>query len=257
MDIRVLLIDGLNVLRRVYEAQPDKGSSVSSDHSVDGSLGIIHKIRSAIEPTHLLWVFDGEPPTWRHDLYPQYKANRPPTPQGVKDAAIKLGLALSQSGLAHLRVANTEADDTIATIAHKLNSNNIDTVIASTDQGYCQLLTGQISLYNHVKREFRNAHWVKEHFSIPASLYTALIALAGSASDNIPGIPGVGIKTAANLLTKYGSIDALLDADEALPAKIRASMRAHGSELSRYLKLVTLRDDIQITLNLKEMRLDV
>ncbi|HEC12948.1 MAG TPA: hypothetical protein ENI80_06795 [Acidiferrobacteraceae bacterium] len=257
MDIRVLLIDGLNVLRRVYEAQPDKGSPASSDHSVDGSLGIIRKIRSAVEPTHLLWVFDGEPPTWRHDLYPQYKANRPPTPQGVKDAATKLGPALTRAGMAHLGVANTEADDAIATIARKLDINNIDTVIASTDQGYCQLLTKHINLYNHVKKEFRNDHWVNEHFKVPVNLYTALIALAGSASDNIHGIPGIGIKTAANLLIKYGSINAILDASETLPAKTRSALLSHGSELDRYLKLVTLRDDIQITLNLKEMRLDV
>ncbi|NOZ10708.1 MAG: hypothetical protein GXP09_06710 [Gammaproteobacteria bacterium] len=257
MDIRVLLIDGLNVLRRVYEAQPDKGSPASSNHSVDGSLGMTHKIRSVVEPTHLLWVFDGEPPTWRHKLYPQYKANRPPTPQGVKDAATSLGPALSQAGMAHLSVANIEADDTIATIVRKLDAQDIDTVIASTDQGYCQLLKNRIRLYNHVKREFRNGQWVKEHLHVPAKLYTALIALAGSASDNIPGMPGIGVKTAATLLTKYGSIDAILSASEELPAKTRDSLLLHGSELGRYLKLVTLRDDIQMTLNLKEMRLRI
>lgn len=252
--MKVLLIDALNLIRRIYEAIPVKTMETVVEGAATSALGAITRTITEVNPTHVLCVFDGGRPTWRHELYPDYKANRPPTPEAVVAAADCSRRKLTARGIATAWVPNVEADDVIASVAQGLGKRRVSTVILSTDQGYVQLLSEYVVIRHPVKREYRDVSWAREKYGVAPELFNQFVALTGSSSDNIRGVPGIGPKTAAPLLNEYGSIERLLAAYDRIPGKTGRAIGEHKNDLLLALKLLTLKNDIHVGANLKDMR---
>lgn len=255
MTPNVLLIDGLNVLRRIYEAQPQDAPEREA-HSAAGARGVIRRARQAVAPSHALCVFDGVPPTWRHALYPAYKAGRPPTPEAVRRAAAELADLLREDGLPSYTLEHTEADDVIATVARALAGRDIPVTLLSTDSGYSQLLGPRVRQLDPVHMTFRDAAWCRQRFGVDPPRFADYLALAGSASDHLPGAPGVGPKRAATLLGAHGDLEAVLEAAPRLGGRLGEALAAERERLLLYRRLATLRDDLALDLNLRALRLD-
>lgn len=249
---RVLLVDGLNVLRRAYEALP--GGTGRSAQAAAAAEAHIRRACQHLSPTHVLCAFDGDPPTWRHEIYAEYKSHRPPTPAGVREAADHLTTLLSGNGLACHRRPHTEADDVIATLARVLAGRGIETLILSSDQGYSQLLGGPVRQVHPGSGEVRDAAWCRRRFGVAPAQYPDFLALAGSPSDNLPGAPGIGPKRAAALLQQYGDLESVLAAASGLGGRLGAALAAHPERLRCYRRVTVLRDDLSLDLNLRDLR---
>jgi len=254
--MRLLLIDAPNVLRRVFEAQAGGDDTTVVEHSVSGSLSILQRCCRELDATHALTVFDGAGRSWRHELYPDYKANRPPTPTLVPPALSAFDRRLRDDGYATASVDRMEADDVIASVVRHLAQHAIETTIVSSDQGYAQLLGDHVTIYHHPTHALRDRAWLQQRLGVSPELYPVLQALAGNASDNYPGIPGIGPKRAAELLQHHGDAESLLQASTQPGAdRLLAKLSGHREQLRLYLQLATLRDDIQLGLNLQNLRL--
>jgi len=252
--MKVLLIDALNVIRRVYEALRDHDGAEALDSVVRGSMGSIKRAVSEVGPSHAICVFEGEGRTWRHERFPAYKANRPPTPEAVQRAVAQCREALDELGLAAVAVPQVEADDVIASIAAGLDRRGIDTVILSTDQDFLQLISEHVVVRHHVAKEYRDARWVEHKYGVPAHRYREVLAMMGDSANNIPGVPGIGPKKAAALLQQYDSIGTLLADAEKIKGKLGETIRAHADDLQLSLELVTLKNDVHVGLNLRDAK---
>jgi len=249
--MKVLLIDALNTIRRVYEAGQRGATPASPEQFINTALRSIRRAVRSVNPSHVVCVFDGSGPTWRHRLYPEYKATRVAPPAEFLQGCEKIRKTLTGSGIATLTRDNYEADDVIASLALRLQENKITTVIVSTDKDFSQLLSETITQYNHFKDEYRNPAWVEEHFGVQATQFTEALAFMGDKTDNIPGVPGIGPKTAAKLLKRFGSLEKIINVAYCLEGKYGAAIRKHLDDLQLSRDLVKLKTDLQLGLNLK------
>ena len=207
-------------------------------------------------PSHMVAVFDKGSKSFRNDLYADYKANRPPAPEDlipqfplVRDAADAFGLPVVEK-------ENFEADDIIATIARSAAADGARVVILSSDKDLMQLVDERISLLDPMKGKDISFEQVMEKFGVGPSRVIDVQALAGDSVDNVPGVPGIGIKTAAQLINDFGDLEQLLArADEIKQPKRRQSLIDHADAARISKKLVTLRDDVPLDLDAKDLEL--
>jgi DNA polymerase-1 len=218
---------------------------------------MILRIEREQKPTHLCVVYDAPGDNFRNELYDQYKAHRPPMPPELAD---QLGMArrvVDAFGLAQLEVAGYEADDIIATLAKVAGGAGMDVVICSSDKDLTQLCTddGSIAVLDTMKNRRIGPAEVREKFGVGPERVGDVLALMGDSIDNVPGVAGIGPKTAAELINKFGSLDALLAAAAAggVPGKRGAAIH-EARELVRVSReLVRLRDDASLPKPLKEL----
>ncbi len=211
MEPTLLLIDGYAIVFRAYyasahipiAAMPDVRAAVTFSR-------IITKLIKDIETTHRAIVFDTGGSTFREAIYSEYKANRGPAPEILCEQFPLIREIARATDIPTIEKSNYEADDIIATLATTAEQQNIKTIIASQDKDLYQLITDEVILYDPFKKIYLGQEKTKEKFGVEPKLIAELLALAGDASDNIPGIPGIGSKTAAKLLNKYGSLRSLL-----------------------------------------------
>jgi len=197
MEITFLLVDALNLIRRIYAAHPgDEGP----EHTKGALESTIHSLQRAIretEPTHAACIFDSHERSWRHDLLPTYKEGRAPMPDELKNSLDEFKSAFLEMGIISLTFPNIEADDIIATLAHKTSQKSGHAIILSTDKSFLQLLSENISVRDHFNKKDLDRRHVKDKFSVKPEQLIDLFALAGDTTNHIPGIPKVGLKTAA------------------------------------------------------------
>jgi len=251
--MRIALVDAVNVLRRVYEAMPDDSDVARS--AADTALRSIQRTLRTLHPSHAVVVFDGGGRGWRHAVYAQYKANRPPTPAAVREAIELLQQAASELDLATARLPGVEADDVIASITASLAPRGIGVVIVSTDRGFAQLVSSRVMLYDYAGSGFRDAGWVEQHFGVVPERVAELLALAGNPTDNLPGIAGIGPKTAARLLREHGSLQAVLAAATAIGGRTGERLQEQAESVQLWLRLARLRTDVSLGLTLSNARL--
>lgn len=244
----LLLIDGLNIVRRVYEAVPGDDSPAKADGAMASSWGSILRAIAETGPTHFLAAFDAGGPTWRHELYPQYKCGRKPMPQPLRDALPGLLARLNAAGLRTLTAPGVEADDTLSTLATKAIRRGFDVVVASTDKDMCRLIHDGVRVRDHFNSEWRDEAYVHAKYGIPSRLMGDLLALMGDETDGIPGIEGIGPKTAAKLLNEHGSLAGVLEAAFSDVAPIKGAV---GDKLRNQADLA------RMSFRLAAMRLDV
>ncbi len=252
--IRLLIIDGLNMVRRIYSALPViEDDAPDIQHFLNACENAFKHILELHQPSHAVCVFEHYATTWRHALYPPYKVNRKPQPEAMLASFSKLREILDKHNISWLDVEGYEADDIIASIVHTTHAHDCRNLILSTDHLMAQLLDDKTQLYDHFNHKPIDRSVILKRYGIRPDQLADYFALVGSNSVNVPGVPGVGAKTAAALLEEFDSCEALIEVAE-LPAKYAKKLEGMEHTIYLYRALFTLRWDCPIGGNLREWR---
>jgi len=246
---KLYIIDGHSHLYAAYYAirrlTSPKGEPTNATY---GMTSVVLKILREQAPDYLVAVFDPPGRTFREDIYEQYKANRPPMPDDLVVQVERIQEVLKTLGVTVLMVEGFEADDVIATLAEKARSADTEVVICSKDKDLEQLIDGKVKLYDSTREKFTDAEALKLEKGISHEQVIDVLALMGDNVDNVPGIPGVGPKTAVKLVQQYRTLDNMIAQKAELPQKVKKFLsdpdNVEKLKLSR--KLVTLRYDAPI-----------
>ena len=251
----VFLIDGSGFIFRAFHGLPPMSRKDGTPvNAVFGFTKMLMKLVKDTDADHIAVIFDRARKTFRNDIYPDYKANRPPPPDElipqfslVQDATAALNIpAISKDGF--------EADDIIATLAQEACERGAKVTIVSSDKDLMQLVNEQITMFDAMKNRIIGIEQVIEKFGVRPEKVIEVQALAGDSSDNVPGVAGIGIKTAAQLLNEYGDLETLLDrATEIKQPKRRESLINHAKIARISKKLVTLRNDVPLDQELSDL----
>ena len=259
-DSHLYLIDASAYIFRAYHALPPltRASDGAPVGAVSGFCNMLWKLLEDLKgperPTHFACIFDKSSYTFRNDMYPEYKANRSETPEDLKpqfplvrEAAIAFHThALEQEGY--------EADDLIATYARQAGAKGARVTIVSSDKDLMQLITDKIHMLDTMKNKDIAAPQVFEKFGVAPDKVIDIQALAGDSVDNVPGAPGIGVKTAALLINEYGDLDTLLErAGEIKQPKRRESLIDNADQIRMSRALVTLKDDVPVEVAVEDL----
>jgi DNA polymerase-1 len=248
----IYLIDGSGYIFRAYHALPPltraDGTMVNA---VYGFCAMLQKLlRDVIEgdnPTHLAVIFDAGAKTFRNDIYPQYKAQRPPTPEDLIPQFSLIREATKAFNVPSIELAGFEADDIIATYAREAREAGWTVTIVSSDKDLMQLVGPDVNLLDTMKDRRIGVAEVMEKFGVGPDKVVDVQSLSGDSADNIPGAPGIGPKGAAELINQYGNVENLLKhAHEIKQPKRRESLLENADKIRLSLKLVTLKDDVPL-----------
>jgi DNA polymerase-1 len=243
---RLVLIDGSSYLFRAFHALPPL---TAPDGAPTGALlGIVNMLRATLKenPDYTAFVLDASGPTFRDELYPEYKANRPPMPEDLRaqvDPMIRIVEAL---GFPLLRVAGVEADDVIGTLALQAQAAGIPVVISTSDKDFAQLVRPGITLNNTMTGSVMDEAGVVEKFGVRADQIVDFLALMGDTVDNVPGVDKCGPKTAAKWLAEYNDLDAVIAGAERIGGKIGENLRSALPRLPLNRQLVTIKTDVPL-----------
>jgi protein Xni len=252
MSIHLVIIDALNLIRRVHSAQPDPADIA---RTITTTTRTLHRILNESQPTHIIAVFDHhlQERGWRADILPEYKQNRKPMPEPLLKGLEAIQDAWWKVGIDSLLSDGDEADDLVATLAMKVASHGEKVTIVSTDKGYCQLLSPTLQIRDYFQHRWLDAPFIEKEFGVKPSQLADYWGLTGVSSSQVPGIPGVGPKAAKEILTQYEDIEQAYASDELAP-KYRKKFDEH-IESARKCKLISaLKTDIELGFNLQDLR---
>ncbi|EGU37367.1 DNA polymerase I [Vibrio ichthyoenteri ATCC 700023] len=224
-DNPLILIDGSSYLYRAFHAYP--GTMSNGDIPTNAVYGVVNMLRSMMRQfasDRIAVIFDAKGKTFRDDMYPEYKANRPPMPDDLRCQIEPLHNVIRAMGLPLISISGVEADDVIGTLAHQASQQGIPVLISTGDKDMAQLVDENVTLINTMTNVVLDREGVIEKFGIPPELIIDYLALMGDKVDNIPGVPGVGDKTATALLQGIGSMETLYqNLDDIAPLGFRGS----------------------------------
>lgn len=256
MKPHLLLIDALNLIRRIYAVDANQ-THHSEEHMLKASCArVAHackKLLQSTNATHAIAVFDGDK-SWRYHFYKQYKHSRAPMPDTLKNALHYFKQAIEQTGIVVFEPINDEADDIIATLADKAAKNKINSTIVSTDKGFLPFLNDYICVYDYFKKCYLDNNSIEQRFGIERSKLIDFWALAGDKTNDVPGVKGIGTKSAQLIVNTYENIDKAIE-DDALSSSIQKKLVEQKDMYVISKQLVTLRTDIQLGFSLKQLRL--
>ena len=242
-----VLVDGSSYLFRAYHAMP--GFSNSKGEPTGTVYGVINMIRRLLkdyEPEHIAVVFDAKGKTFRNDMYKEYKANRPPMPDDLRVQIEPIHEVIRAMGLPLICVSGVEADDVIGTLSEQAAEAGMDTVISTGDKDMAQLVNKHVSLVNTMTETSMDIEGVKEKFGVPPGRIIDYLALIGDTSDNVPGVPKVGPKTAVKWLDLYGSLDGVMQHADEIKGKVGENLREFMDKLPLSRELVTIKCDVEL-----------
>ncbi len=243
----LLLVDGSSYLYRAFHALPDlRNRQGEPTGAIFGVLNMLRRLLADYKPDYAACVFDARGPTFRDDLYPEYKAHRPPMPPDLAAQIAPLHQAIQALGWPLLNIEGVEADDVIGTLSRQAASTGLRTVISSGDKDLVQLLDGQTTLVNTLSNETLDAAGATEKYGIPPERFIDYLTLVGDAVDNVPGVAKVGPKTALKWLQQYETLDALLARSEDIPGVAGTNLRAVLGWLPQARRLLTIRCDVPL-----------
>ena len=255
---RLILVDGSSYLYRAFHALPSLSNS-KGQHTgaIYGVANMLRRLIKDYQPERMAVVFDAKGKTFRDDLYAAYKANRPPMPEELRGQVELLHQLVEAMGLPMLVIDGVEADDVIGTLARQATEAGMDTVISTGDKDMAQLVDEHVTLVNTMDGTTMDVAGVEEKFGIPPALIVDYLALVGDTSDNIPGVPKVGPKTAVKWLKQYGSLDGIMAHADEIKGKVGENLRASLAQLPLSRQLATIRRDVPLpggpeTLRLRE-----
>lgn len=251
--MNLLLIDAMNLIRRIYAAQ-SYGGAEAIEQTLLLSQNAILKDLEKVGATHVACVFDGKGPTWRHEMFAQYKADRKPMPEELAGALDMYMQRFKALGIASMVFDEYEADDVIATLAVKTSEKGGHVTIVSTDKGFMQIAGEHIRLYHHFDKRFLNEDDVQQQLGLQPHQLIDFLSLVGDTTNHVPGIAGIGPKTAGQLLDQFGDLDAILINSEHIKGKVGRSLQDSYRVALLARKLVTLKTDCQLELNLQDLR---
>ncbi|MEZ5916412.1 MAG: 5'-3' exonuclease H3TH domain-containing protein [Parvularculaceae bacterium] len=245
--IRLYLVDGSSYIFRAYHALPPltRKSDGLPVGAVSGYCNMLYKLLTDVtdehEPTHFAVIFDHSSKSFRNDLYKDYKANRPEPPEDLRPQFPLVRDATRAFNVPCIEMEGYEADDIIASYARAAEAAGGECVIISSDKDLMQLVSDRVSLYDTMKNKRIGHDEVVEKFGVPPEKVIDVQALAGDSVDNVPGVPGIGVKTAAQLIEEYGDVETLLErAGEIKQNKRRENLIEYADAARISLQLVTL-----------------
>ena len=253
---RLILVDGSGYIFRAFYALPpmsrEDGTPVNA---VFGFTSMLLKLSEDMEGENILVVFDAARTTFRNAIYKEYKANRSEPPEELVPQFDLIKKATTAIGLKSLEVENYEADDIIATYVKIAKKENIETLVISSDKDLMQLIQDGVSLYDPMKNIKIGPEAVLEKFGVSPDKVIDVQALAGDSSDNVPGVPGIGVKTASQLINEYGSLEKLLDNASSIKQEKRRESLLNNAELAIVSKkLVSLFSDVPIPYKINDLK---
>ena len=243
---RLLIVDGHAYAYRAFHAIRElRGPEGHPTNAIYGFVKMLEKMRAALKPEYLMVVWDGGLSAVRMAALPEYKAQRPAMPDDLRPQLDEIVSYLAAAGVASYRGEGVEADDYIACLARRAAEKGWNVVIASSDKDFMQLVSARIGLLN--PNDKTGAVWTREQVVAKAGVEPEQVAdwlaLMGDAVDNIPGVPGVGPKTAAELVKQFGSVSALFERlAEVKSEKLRTALRSAEQNVRRNLELVRLHE---------------
>ncbi|MGB2101950.1 MAG: 5'-3' exonuclease H3TH domain-containing protein, partial [Gammaproteobacteria bacterium] len=248
MKDRIFIIDGSSYLYRAYHAMPPLTSpSGQPTGAIKGVTNMLTTLKKDSEGSPIVVVFDAKGKTFRSDIYKEYKANRPPMPDDLREQLEPLKNICKAIGFPLIEIPGVEADDVIATLSRQAKEKKFKSVISSLDKDLMQLVEDPIStMMNTMSHQIFDEQKVFEKFGVKPNQIRDLLALVGDSSDNIPGVPKVGVKTAAKWLNEYGDIEAIKKNADNIKGKVGENLRASLQDLDRNVNLVSLKDDVDI-----------
>lgn len=245
-----VLVDGSYFLFRAYHALPPLTTSIGlQTNAIRGAISAIQKLMRRIQPTHMAVIFDTPEPTFRHVLSPIYKGDRPSMPDELSQQIPYLHNLIRALGIPLYTLPGAEADDVIGTLAKRAEKEGHQVLISTGDKDMAQLVTDKVTLEDSFKDKPMDVNGVFEKFGVWPNQIIDYLTLMGDASDGIRGVPGVGAKTAAKLLTEYGSIGGILENVDQIKGKVGQSIKdnVEGITLDHQLASIVIDLDLNLT----------
>ena len=246
-DSNLVLVDGSSYLYRAYHALPKLTSSRGEPTgAVHGVLNMLQKLIKEHDTEHFVVVFDAPGKTFRDEMFEEYKANRPPMPDDLRAQIEPLLEAVAAMGLPLLRIEGVEADDVIGTLCRQGAAAKMRVLVSTGDKDMAQLVNDDVTLVNTMTGSILDRAGVKKKFDVYPEQIIDYLALVGDSSDNIPGVPKVGAKTAAKWLNQHGSVSEILAHADEITGKVGESLRENLQQLELSQKLATIHMEVDL-----------
>ncbi len=244
----VYLVDGSAYIYRAYHAiAPLTNSSGLPTHAVYGFVNIIQRIMREKNPKYIMVAFDSRGPVFRHKMYDQYKANRPPMPEDLSVQIPYIKEIVGALNIPNLSVEGVEADDIIATAAGRLKEQGKKVVIVSGDKDLLQLVDEKVTMWEPMNNKVMDRSAIIEKYHVEPEKLLDCFALMGDSSDNVPGVRGIGPKTAEKLINQFGSLDGVYERlDELKKSKMKQNLSENHESALLSRRLIALKEDVEI-----------
>ncbi len=253
----VILVDGSSYLFRAFHALPPLTNSKGQPTgAVYGVANMVRKLLSDYQPERIAVVFDSKVKTFRHKLYPEYKANRAVMPDELKVQIEPLHNIIRAMGIPLICVDGVEADDVIGTLAIEAKKNGYEVIISTGDKDLTQLVNSHVTLINTMTNTLLDHDGVVKKFGVRPDQIIDYLTLIGDSSDNIPGVPSVGPKTAEKWLSQYGTLDSIIADANNIPGKVGEKFRDVLGQLPLSKQLVTIKCDVQLPVEINDLMIN-
>ena len=252
---KIFLIDGSSYLYRAFHAMPPLTTSTGlPTGAVKGVTNMLRNLRKENPDAYYLSIFDAKGKNFRHDLYKDYKANRPPMPEELREQLSPLKEICNAMGMPVIEIPKVEADDVIATLAEMGARQGMPIVISSLDKDLMQLVEDPlIKMMNTMNNQVYDVAGVEGKFGVHPNQIIDYLALVGDTSDNVPGVPKVGPKTAVKWLSEFKTIKGIIENADSLTGVVGQNFRDSISDLDRNIELVTLKKDVDLKTSLENL----
>ena len=250
----IILVDGSSYLYRAYHALPPLTNSKNQPTgAIKGVISMIKKILIDHPESPLAVVFDAKGKTFRHDMYSEYKANRPPMPEDLVLQIEPIHQIISLMGIKLIMIPGVEADDVIGTLAEQARQKKLNAVISTGDKDMTQLVCENVSVVNTMSGELLDESGVLKKFGVGPELITDYLALIGDKSDNVPGVDKVGPKTAVKWLNEYSDIQGVKENSQSIGGKVGENLRSSIEMLDLAHELVKIKTDVELELGIEDL----
>lgn len=250
----IILVDGSSYLYRAYHALPPLTTSKNQPTgAIKGVISMIKKVLIDHPDSPLAVVFDAKGKTFRHDMYSEYKANRPPMPEDLVQQIEPIHRIISLMGIKLIMIPGVEADDVIGTLAEQARQKKLNTVISTGDKDMTQLVCDNVSVVNTMSGELLDENGVMNKFGVGPELITDYLALIGDKSDNVPGVDKVGPKTAVKWLNEYKNIEGIKKNAESIGGKVGENLRSSIETLDLAHELVKIKTDVPLEMTIEDL----
>ena len=250
----IILVDGSSYLYRAYHALPPLTTSKNQPTgAIKGVISMIKRVLIDHPDSPLAVVFDAKGKTFRHDMYSEYKANRPPMPEDLVQQIEPIHRIISLMGIKLIMIPGVEADDVIGTLAEQARQKKLNTVISTGDKDMTQLVCDNVSVVNTMSGELLDENGVMNKFGVGPELITDYLALIGDKSDNVPGVDKVGPKTAVKWLNEYKNIEGIKKNAESIGGKVGENLRSSIETLDLAHELVKIKTDVPLEIGIEDL----
>ena len=255
---QLILVDGSSYLYRAFHAMPSLSNSQGQPTgAVYGVVNMLRRLLKDFQPEYMAMVFDAKGKTFRDDLYTEYKANRPPMPDELREQIAPLHAIVEAMGLPMLIVDGVEADDVIGTLARQATEMGMDCLVSTGDKDMAQLVNQHVTLMNTMDNSTLDPQGVMDKFGVPPERIVDYLTLMGDSVDNIPGVPKVGPKTAVKWLTQYGTLDEIIVRAGEITGKVGENLRDALEQLPLSHRLATIKCDVSLDAGPTELKVQV